>query len=367
MDPDPCNGLNGSTGFTGPNGFTVRTNLPVFNGLFFWSVYEVVMRYRFKRRYRSRKKAASRSYRRYRRYRRAKRRARSRYRRKISKPEVKMVNIDCSKAMNVDRPYNEGGEPKAFVYYTPGACCVIGSGADSNFCLAINNGVNMNQRIGNKIRPIKLRIFGNLNCAFPSGAGGPYSCSFRCLVVQMKSAIYNTGIALATVVPYQAQFSSWNPVFDPGVGDMSEETYKRFFYQQWIAQFQDGARISPGVSSNDFARQQSIARMPFRPGFGKAFRVLYDHVYTVGMQQQRKQNINFRIKTKCPKLMEWIPSKSEVPGGFNTSTNNGVCVSPIYVCWFFIPHQMEHMGGDYGLQRYNFTCSWTTQLYFVDP
>lgn len=126
----------------------------------------------YKRRFRSRKKAASRSYRRYRRYKRNRRRFRRRYRRKISKPEVKRAEKTCTRDITVVRPTETSGEPKSYVLFPTGLCLGIGSHDHYNWGMCISQGTDWNNRVGRVIRPIKLRIFGNINCNRPSGAGG---------------------------------------------------------------------------------------------------------------------------------------------------------------------------------------------------
>lgn len=224
----------------------------------------------------------------------------------------------------------------------------------------------MDERIGNYIRPVKLRIFGNLNTPYTSGPTGPIAFSARCMVVQLKSLAFGDGLVVGPREAYSAHFNGWNPVFDPGVGDLSFETHKRWFYQQFFSNYQDGDRISPGVAAVNFGRSQILSKMPFRPGFGRAVRVLYDHTYQVGTRQGLKQNVSFRIKTKVPRVMAWVPNKTANPGDFSVVTEH-TCNNPVYIVWFFIPHQMEDVNGQYDRQRYDVELSYTVQLYYVDP
>lgn len=320
----------------------------------------------YRRRFKARKKASSRRYRRYRRYKRYYRRNRRRYRRKISKPEVKRAEKSVSRDITVVRPSNTDGTPKAYMLFPTGVCMVIGSSQQQNWGLAIPLGTDWNRRIGRVIRPIKLRIFGNINCNRPAGAVGAYSLSVRLIVYQLRSPVQNNpGVNLPN--PNSDDFSPWNPDFSLGNGDVDYQAGHKIFYNYYAGQFQaDNGAMKPGVSIDAFARYQFLTRMPFKEGFGKACKLLYDGVFSCGVDQNLRQNKNFRIKTKCPKPMIWE---------WNTSTNDpdlaSVCSNPIYIWWHIVPHQSEGSGlsnpGAYNSGREDFDLAFTAQLYYVDP
>lgn len=320
----------------------------------------------YKRRFRARKKASSRRYRRYRRYKRYYRRNRGRYRRKISKPEIKRAEKTCSRDITVVRPTETSGEPKSYVLFPTGLCLGIGSHDHYNWGMCIPQGTDWNNRVGRVIRPIKLRIFGNINCNRPSGAVGAYSLSVRLIVFQIRSPVQSSPDGAMPHINTD-EFSPWNPRFNFGNGDVNFESGHKIFYNYYGGQFRDeNQQNKPGVAASAFARYQFITRMPFREGFGKACRLLYDGVISCGVNQNLSQNRNFRIKTKCPKPMYWPWLTSANDAGLSQG-----CSNPIFIWWHIVPHQLEGSGmsdpGAYNKGREDFDLGFTAQLYYVDP
>lgn len=320
----------------------------------------------YKRRFRSRKKAASRSYRRYRRYKRYRRRYRRYYRRKISKPEVKMAEKTCTRDITVVRPTNSDGTPKAYMLFPTSLCLAIGAHDQYNWGLAIPTGTDWNRRIGRVIRPVKLRIFGNINCNRPAGATGAYSLSVRLIVYQLRSPVQNNPGSNLPLMNTD-DFSPWSPAFDWGTGDVNWQAPRKIFYNYYGGQFANANnQLKQGVSTDMFGRYQFITRMPLREGFGKACKLLYDGVLSCGVDQNLRQNKNFRIKTKCPRPMIWQWNVSNNDAGLN----NG-CSNPIFVWWHIVPHQSEGSGisdpAAVQTGREDFDLCYTAQLYYVDP
>lgn len=320
----------------------------------------------YRRRFKARKKAASRRYRRYRRYKRYYRRNRRRYRRKISKPEIKRAEKSVSRDITVVRPIGNDGSPKTYMLFPTGVCMGIGAHLHYNWGICIQPGTDWNQRVGRVIRPVKLRIFGNINCNRPAGAVGACSISFRLIVYQLRSPVQNTP-GIGPLAINNDNFSPWNPDFDFGNGDVAYDSGHKIFYNYYGGRFadQDGQNKT-GVSTDAFARYQFITRMPFKEGFGKACRLLYDGVFSCGFDQNLRQNKNFRIKTKCPKPLVWM---------WSTTTNDAPlvtpCANPIYIWWHIVPHQSEGNGMSnpdaYQSGREDYDLAFTTQLYYVDP
>lgn len=321
----------------------------------------------YKKRFKARKKAASRSYRRYRRYKRYRRRLRRNYRRKICKPEVKRVVYTTGSEFQVRRPVNEEtGEPKAYTLFDPGDVLSIGSGDNAGIrkTIIIQQGTGLDCRIGNKIRPVKLRVFGNVNMPDTDIWNVPRSASFRCLIVQMRYHQLGAGEGNLPNINEPA-FSDWNPVSDAD-GMMLPETHRRFFYVYYMDQFMDNGVRSYGTSIQNFGANQFLAKSPFREGFGRNVKVLYDHVFTVGTQQNRKQCVNFRIKTKVPDVMVWNLPKPPQPATLLRNVTNTPVRNPIYICWFFIPHNPNDPGApQYSQVAYDL--NYTVELSYVDP
>lgn len=324
----------------------------------------------YRRRFKARKVSSRRRFKRYNRKRRYRRRYKRSYRRKISKPEVKYVERVNAVTFQSYRPYS-GDEPKAYVLTDPGICCGIGSRDMDNATHKIFQGVLGTQRIGDLIRPIKLRIWGNLTHMVTSSCQGPTSATFRLLVLQMKNAPWNHDNDNASYEINDYRFNSWNPVFDKTTGLMTYETIKRLFLHNYYAAYLDDQyHAEQGVSIENFQVIQQYSMMPFRNGFSRAFDVLYSKNFTIGTENGLKDNINFRIKTKVPRPMRWIANKNSSLNQYTEdapANDNVPCINPIYICWFYLPHQCDGIYLEDDPKVFKWTISYSWQLFFVDP
>lgn len=277
---------------------------------------------RFRRtRYRPRSKY-NRRYRRYKKYRRYKRWRRG------SKIEYKWT--EHNRAVTFESKFEQVEVSGGAVDVLEFPLChviAIGSNTTNIFQRAISQGTGQGQRIGAKIRPVKLRVWGTISmlCDSETFSLVPYSCSLRCIVYQVRNGNpeygYNT-----------QQFTSVNPVFDIGSGQVHPDSGKRLFsvYYGDYYTTQNPATVHTYVKADNLNIYNGLPRTPFRNGIGTSLRILYDKVYT--LQTGYKTEFPFRFKTKRPNRMVWPEDPSGIANALQGTARN-----PIYITWWFVP------------------------------
>lgn len=213
----------------------------------------------------------------------------------------------------------------------------------------IDSGTSVNQRIGLKVNPVKLRIFGAVNILHKDNVPGESAPSeyigqqvtqrihLRLIVLQVRNG--NTDY-----YPDREEFSSVNPY----VTQLDNDTiYNNFndihyyldegFFGRMFSKVATMTAATRAVgnhnvnwhgydlkSSSDAFWQNSYLKSPYRLGIGGSVRILKDKLYSV--TPQTSQSIPFRFKTKKPSRMVWPESRDE------DNMEAPICKNPIYVC-----------------------------------
>lgn len=295
----------------------------------------------FKRSYRKRKTGSrsryfryrARRYGRYRRNRRYKRRSKVEYKR-IEATKETVFGLTYSEHLVLDQ---QPTPEYAGLYgsYTQALC--IGSANPQPYALYIAQGTSNTQRIGNKINPIKLRIFGTLsliNQNLQEVLEQPLSCYLRCVVYQVRNGN-------SDVFPYVENFSSMNPVFEAGTGTMYSISGQRLFSEYYgrDAYYKTGTTQSitynptTVILNAEINKFNTLTRVPYRNGIGGSIKILKEKLYKLNIS--KNSSFSFRFKTQKPNRMVW-PEKAGDPINVQNQTST-TCRNPIYICWWFIP------------------------------
>lgn len=292
------------------------------------------------------KKAYRRYYRRARRrrYYRRRRLSRNAYRRRYkryarSKREYK--RIEAYQNINTSMLVDSTRLGLSVYYFSPEVyyCFIMGTGNQNQpFVLGtdIPLGAGQNQRIGAKINPVKLRIFGtielqgsptrdaNQNIIF-NDLYSSVQCCVRILVLQPK---YGNATAYN---PWQNGFSNVNPYTSLRGQNNTPKWDPGFFNKLFMkaAQFNQNGQLTidnigyvyltPEENRAHFATMKT----PYRRGLGGQFRILKNKLYTI--DTSRASIFNFKFKTKKPSQMVW----EETLTGENTIAT--VPRNPIYI------------------------------------
>lgn len=288
------------------------------------------MAYRFKKRYRKRSLRNRRRYGRYR-YSRSRKYRNFRSRRR-SKPEYKRIEVhdSFSETFQYSQEITEGNLTVTGLYGTVSFVHGIGGCGDTNqnFFYNIGQGTAANRRIGNKINPVKLRIYGTISFV-PYAEHEmilPSSVMVRCVVFQVRNGNPEYD-------PSEAQYSPVNPVFNFENGHNSAASGSRLFVnypiRTGVVTINQQRVTTTFIRQDEMNTAQSIAKVPFRLGIGGSIKILKDKTYS--LNTGHVTSIPYRFKCKKPNRMVWPESTGDPNLAFNICKNN------IYMCWFIIP------------------------------
>lgn len=298
-------------------------------------------RSRYGRRYSRRRRFYRRSYgRRYRR--------RKSYGRKVEYKRIEFAKFFEYEIKAKLDPMDESAIARVM---NPFSCYVIGTGEIqgvngpvSQYGVNIAQGTAPYQRIGKKINPARLKLFGTMavtaNGINPdpgdeylvdTTVGNAINFAVRVIVFQIRNGD-------GTTYPFYQAFSKINPYIYGNV-DINEDVvwnpdwFDRMLIQgnpELMRNGQTNTFYYNGDSGRNLIRNFALLKCPFRRGLGGEFRVLKDKVYT--FCSGGSTMLNFKFKTKKPTQMVWREAQ-EGEGGANAYQQ--VPKNPIYIV--FIP------------------------------
>lgn len=297
---------------------------------------------RYKRRYGRYRNRYNRYRRRYGRYRNRYNRSK-RFKKRRSKVEYKRVEGYRTKVFdlsygNVNPTDNEPNAPdnaQKALYGQNNVCFGIGSHQNTNWTKSIDVGTYNSQRIGTKINPVKLRIYGTVSLVNPSHqrlSEQPLTVYMRCIVYQVRNGIPSSKYI------YDDGFSAVSPVFNATNGAMLSITGKRLFsefhgeegYTYNVSmQGQYTYNLTSVIYDTNLNAYTSLTKVPYRNGIGGSMKLLKDKLYKLNVS--KNSSFSFRFKTRKPNRMVW----PEDPNRENAILTT--CRNPIYITWWMIP------------------------------
>lgn len=322
---------------------------------------------RYKRKYG--RKGRTRYRRRYRRYRFRKRYYRGKYRRFPKSTETKVVSKVSGHYWNMSEALANLELGK--LVFHPLRMVSIGGGTSDFYNIRIQAGTGLNQRIGAKIKPIKLRISGVMNYIGPLTSNGsvanptnnanatlgmtlpmesPQAYQLRLIVYQVRGANtdYNVG---------QENYHPLGLLFIPNGQEVL--TYEdnvararalclRSLLQHYYYDVGDLNFTQEELISNS-----GVGKMPFRLGIGPMMRVLYNRTWT--LQSGYKTSVPFRIVTKVPRRLVYPESNSVAQGDGQIETN---VRNAIFIAWILIPMSPQPTG--------KVTLNYNVEMFYTD-
>lgn len=300
---------------------------------------------------------------RYRRYNRRYRRRKVEYKRVEHEAMHSFGLLTVNVAENtVDNPIADAdkvyGTCVAPFYY---GCSIIGYD-NANASIAkfipftpIKQGTAKNERIGAKINPVKLRIYGTITIVprdtvpntgpsnLPNFNSSPYNQTvfLRMLVFQVRTGNANE-------VPHNYAFSAYNPYVSSVTSvqfynsTSVREAYGNFYNEDaWLNKFfetripirtSQSTQAVNGVNFTgifhtitptevpDYAR---VLKSPLAAGIAPYIRILKDKIYSIN--PTTRSSVAFRFKTKKPLRMVWLEKNDIVDVVYKTPRN------PIYI------------------------------------
>lgn len=285
-----------------------------------------------------------RSYRRYPKYsrRRRYRKYRSRRRRHYKKPEYKRIEHLMRATWRMWGARENTGTQQAPVLtdmlHVPWlySYTIIGTGTNANarrVGIDIEQGVGVNQRIGAKIDPCKLKCYVSLSMVPMTTVendqqtgllvspvlGTTESYSVRFIVLQVRNG-------RGTTTPMDEFFTNVNPY---GYNYAEPGWFTKMFVQGPINDGNLSIRYNENDQSYDFgfkdtnlAGMHSMMRAPYRRGTGGQFKILKDKVFYVNTTNNY---VAFKFKTKKPERMTWVETRGEANTVYTHPKN------PIYI------------------------------------
>lgn len=297
--------------------------------------------------------------------------------RRRTKVEYKRVERTLSKRFSLsytDATINETTPPESFKALTGinSLGYAIGATPAGEYKLNIYQGTQSFQRIGAKINPVKLRIFGTVSLVNPSHqqlSEAPLCVYLRCIVLQVRNGN-------PTVQCNEENFSSINPVFDQTTGALRAITGKRLFSDFYG---EDGYTYTatpggqytfypnPIIREDNLNQYTTLTKVPYRSGIGGSLKLLKNKVYKLNIS--KNSSFSFRFKTKKPNRLVWPESTTT-----NIDADFATCKNPIYILWYFIPttpYAYARFINDQNQSIYNegsgaVNLSMGVQLYYTD-
>lgn len=285
---------------------------------------------------RSRYRRFNRNRRRYYRYKYSRRRAKVEYKR-IEGYKTKVFDLAFGNVSTIDNSPNAPGaaNTKKALYGQNNLCFGIGSRTSSDWYKHIPQGTGTSQRIGAKINPVKLRVYGTVSLVNPNHqkiAETPLTIYMRCIIFQVRNGMASTKDM------YEDGFSPVSPVFDSNSGAMKAMSGQRLFSEFHGAEgFKYNTNIG-GVTTytlesviyeDEINAYTSLTKVPYRNGIGGSMKILKDKLYKLNIS--KNSSFSFRFKTKKPNRMVW-PEDPITDDAITTG-----CRNPIYITWWMIP------------------------------
>lgn len=285
---------------------------------------------------RSRYHRFNRNRRRYYRYKRSRRRSKVEYK-KIEGYQTKVFDLSYGNVSRVNNAPNAPGAAniKKALHGQNNLCYAIGSGATNDWYRAIPTGTGNSQRIGAKINPVKLRIYGTVSLVNPNHqriAETPLTIYMRCIIFQVRN-----GMPSVKQVNEDG-FSPVSPVFDTGSGAMQSISGYRLFSEfhgkegyTYNANAQGVTTYIPTsvIYEEELNAYTSLTKVPYRNGIGGSIKILKDKLYKLNIS--KNSSFSFRFKTRKPNRLVW-PEDTENPNAMTFP-----CKNPIYITWWMIP------------------------------
>lgn len=215
--------------------------------------------------------------------------------------------------------------------------------------MPITQGTNINQRIGAKIKPIKLRLSGAVSLdRTPETTDNanqlPESFHIRLLVYQVRGGNINHDPVT------QTNYHGLALIASSGYNCNLTEVKK-------ILSYYSGPTQAPLTTYTNQHMLDNIgaAKTPLRLGIGGQFKMLYTKTFV--LDNTKTCTRPFRIVTKCPNRLVWPETKFDT----NTNPTNAPAEyvrNAIYVAWLLVPQSTRPKGRVY----LNYTC----QLFYTD-
>lgn len=206
----------------------------------------------------------------------------------------------------------------------------------------IAQGTNGHQRIGNKVRPIKLRLSGVLSYDRKFSLAEPIipeSFHIRLIVYQVRGAN-------AAYVPNADGYHPLGIVTTNGLADAAQVQRLLNFYNDPYPQGNHTVFTHEAMLKN-----MAASKTPLRLGIGGQFRMLYTRTFILSSSD--KTSYPFRIVTKCPNRFVWPENSS---GQVSQVAQN--CRNAVYICWLCVPQTKNPIG--------NIWLNYQTQLFYID-
>lgn len=323
---------------------------------------------RYKRKYG--RKGRTRYRRRYRRYRFRKRYYRGKYRRFPKSTETKVVSKVSGHYWDMSQALANLVDNK--LVFHPLRMISIGGGNSDFYNLRIQAGTGLNQRIGAKIKPIKLRISGVMNYIGPLTSNGsvanptnnanatlgmvlpmesPQAYQLRLIVYQVRGA--NTDnypgrenyhpLGLLNI-PNGSEVLTYEDIVARAYASGLRSLLQHYYYEH-------GGDSS--FSQEELISNSGVGKMPFRLGIGPMMRVLYNRTWT--LQSGYKTSLPFRIVTKVPRRLVF-PESNDQPQGeghIDTTVRNA-----IFITWILIPMSPQPTG--------KVTLNYNVEMFYTD-
>lgn len=310
--------------------------------------YSKKVSYRRRRSSRYRRRFRRRRYRRFN-YRRRYRRSRG------SKPEYKRKEFRATPTFSVS-PYQRPNQLVLLISPSAYEFVCIGCENANDLpvkCIPIRQGPGVDQRIGAKIRPVALRLYGTmsvelrtqqLTAATPqlNAVNNVNACMVRMLVFQVRNG--NTeysplGSYFSPVNPHIVVHTEINGAQVP-IARYNDQAATYYCDTDWFGKIfsynypfehwelnDGGGSVFDGIPVDDRYKAGVYAKCPYRNGIGASLKILKDKLYY--FNPTTSPTFAFRCKTKRPYRMVW----KESPNDDNELTEN--CKNPIYIV--FIP------------------------------
>lgn len=279
----------------------------------------------------------------YRRRSRAGRYIRRRYYRFPRSTEVKIVEGQQAHTWDFDNSLDVDNYT-----FAPGLRLIVGSTASTEG-LFISQGSGVNQRIGMKITPVKLRLCGSLSYdRVPTQTTPAVPEAF-----QIALTIYQVRGGNIKFSPSNENYHNlalYSASSDSLLG--GAEIKKLYNYYQSTAPSTQAPLADRTFTPDQLRQNMGTAKTPFRLGLGGQCKVLYKKTFT--LQTGDRTSIPFRIVTKVPNRMVW-------PETDNGGTGTSISTQPrnaIYALWVVIPQSTKPYG--------NVNLTYQTQLFFLD-
>lgn len=206
----------------------------------------------------------------------------------------------------------------------------------------IEDGTGISERVGGKIKPLKLRIFGSMSLNDPYLSIALLSSNNNFGSDNQTTGWQESDVRLSFAVRlfvYQVRGgnSSEHPQTKPyhplalvniqnstsGINDMCDHEQ----VQKLLASY---AHDAGGATYDSMVKNISAVNQPLRLGIGGQFRMLYTKVFYLSSMKPSRP---FRIVTKVPRRLVW----PEIQNGADDIVLSNYARNSIFIAWLLIP------------------------------